>query len=292
MKIINYKHSGHLGDIIYSIPFILTTLKSPSTDKVHLFIPKGKPYQAPVGQNHICGNVWMSSRMYEFIYPLLKEQYYFNEISFTDEEAIPKDAVNLDLFREQHIINLASGSIKDYYFKTFGVIKTNHTPWIELPKDATPSMSFDIVVGRSTRYVNTSIDYSVLTRIKDLNIGFVGTKIEFHELINEFPTIAIKHLDCKNALDAAAYIKSCRLFIGNQSLFFSIAESLQVNRILEVCELCPNVIPEGGLSGQFLTNLSLINLLNFFLKVNINPLEFPSLAPKYIYGKDISELNV
>jgi hypothetical protein len=50
----------------------------------------------------------------------------------------------------------------------------------------------------------------------------------------------------------ATLINSCKLFIGNQSFPFSIAEGLKVNRLLEVYHLSPNVIVEGKGAQDFL----------------------------------------
>jgi len=43
----------------------------------------------------------------------------------------------------------------------------------------------------------------------------------------------------------AQVIASCKLFIGNQSFPYSIAEALKTKRLLEVYYQAPNVIPNG-----------------------------------------------
>ncbi len=48
-----------------------------------------------------------------------------------------------------------------------------------------------------------------------------------------------------NFLELAAVIAGSKLFIGNQSFPFSIAEGLKATRLLEVYHRIPNVIPEG-----------------------------------------------
>ena len=43
----------------------------------------------------------------------------------------------------------------------------------------------------------------------------------------------------------ARAIAGARLFIGNQSLPFSIAEALKARRLLEACPRAPTNVPEG-----------------------------------------------
>ena len=83
------------------------------------------------------------------------------------------------------------------------------------------------------------------------------------------------------------YILNSDVYIGNQSFFFSIAEGLKVKRLLEVCEICPNVIPNGGTWGQFLTTRNLGKLLNQVFDKKINLEKIPFVHPQYILGKPI-----
>lgn len=46
-------------------------------------------------------------------------------------------------------------------------------------------------------------------------------------------------------LELAEIIAVCKLFIGNQSFPFSIAEGLKIQRILELSTDIINVVPEG-----------------------------------------------
>ena len=49
----------------------------------------------------------------------------------------------------------------------------------------------------------------------------------------------------------AQVISGCKMFIGNQSFPFSIAEALKTKRVLEVFPQCPNVIVEGADAYDF-----------------------------------------
>jgi hypothetical protein len=62
----------------------------------------------------------------------------------------------------------------------------------------------------------------------------------------------------------AQIISSCKLFIGNQSSSYAIAEQLKVPRLLEVFNQCPNVIPIGGEGYGYYTTENLKYYLTKF----------------------------
>lgn len=286
MKIINFKHSGHLGDIIYSLPFLKAVLKKFNADKASFIISKNKKYFPPPGQHHICGPVWISQEMFDFIYPLLIHQDYIHDVQFIEEHLIPENNINLDIFRSQNIINLAAGSLKDYYFKAYGLAKRSNEFWIK-SQNSNVIKNYDVIISRSTRYTNSAINYLILDDICNISKGFLGTNFEYQQFLLEFPESKIDYIHVANSFEASVYLSKCNLFIGNQSFFFSIAEGMQINRLLETCELCPNVISDGGVSGQFLTNHSFVNLLNELLNINLDINKFKVSAPSFVYSKEL-----
>jgi ADP-heptose:LPS heptosyltransferase len=56
----------------------------------------------------------------------------------------------------------------------------------------------------------------------------------------------------RDFLELAELIAGCKLFIGNQSFPYSLAEGLKVPRILELDPADPNVVPTGGLAFDVL----------------------------------------
>jgi hypothetical protein len=75
-----------------------------------------------------------------------------------------------------------------------------------------------------------------------------------------------KRMLIDDALQMAMLVKSCKLFIGNQSSTYAIAEQLKVPRLLESYQPCPNVIPMGA-NGYDYTNQS---TLEYYVKKLIN----------------------
>jgi ADP-heptose:LPS heptosyltransferase len=98
-----------------------------------------------------------------------------------------------------------------------------------------------IVIARSSRYRSPKISYRFLKYYPKL--VFVGLPDEYEDFRQQVPE-AVYH-PVNNFLELARIIAGSRLFIGNQSFPFALAESLKVRRVLEVFYQSPNVMTEG-----------------------------------------------
>ena len=72
---------------------------------------------------------------------------------------------------------------------------------------------------------------------------------EYERMKLSIPQLEYKKTD--NFLSLASTIAGAKLFIGNQSFPYSLAEAIKVPRILESYYLSPNVIPEGENAYEF-----------------------------------------
>jgi hypothetical protein len=276
--VIPFKHSGALGDIVYSLPAILTILNIYNGGSATIYIPNNKSTYHGPGVNHPGGKYMMNQALFDFILPLLTRQAFIENVFFVAEEEIPGNAIDMDVIRHG-MINVGAGNIKDYYFKAFGLVSRKSAPWLHVDQ-ADNANGVDIVIGRSTRYLNQGINYSQLNELNK-TIGFVGSDFEFKTFTERVSIDGIRKLSVDNALDACRLIHSAKLFIGNQSLFFALAEGLQSNRILESFELVPNVVPQGGQCGQYITTSGFVKLLNQFFETSLDEHKFPA-PPQYI----------
>ena len=77
----------------------------------------------------------------------------------------------------------------------------------------------------------------------------VGLKDEFDDL--KFQIKNLEFYDCKDFLELASIIRSSKLFIGNLSFGFAIAEALKVPRLLESAPNFPLVYPNGNYGYDF-----------------------------------------
>lgn len=236
-KEINFKHSGHMGDLIYALPVIKEIAK---TKKCNLFIrvnysPSKKPYY-----KHPSGNVLISQRMYDMALPLLEKQEYINKISTWENEPID---VDLDLFRS-FPFNNAFHSVRWYYHIT-GQFPDMTIPSLQV--DSIEKYKETIVVVRTFRGRNPLINYSFLNNYK--NILFLGTNEEYIDFKNEVPNA--EFYDVKDFLELTQIMKSAKFVITNQTFAFALADCLKINRILEANPFVPAVFPIGGKGVDF-----------------------------------------
>jgi hypothetical protein len=254
---ISVKQSGMLGDLVYSLS---------AAHQAHLI--NNKPIDFYIGFNeintvpgHPSGKYCMSDNMYEYIKPLLLHQPWINSVNKHINEPIDYD---FDAFR--HIgLNLAASDLRMMHFPIYPQLNHKldtqpiiHEKDLEYLKDK-------IVINLSPRYRNPSIDYSILEPLREYLV-FVGHDEEY-KMFNRNSIMNVKRVHVKDALHMANIIASCRLFIGNQSSTFSIAEQLKTPRLLEVFNRAPNVIPCGGLGYGFYTTE---NLKFYLSKLGLN----------------------
>ncbi len=234
---INFKHSGHMGDLIYALPVIKEIAK---TKKCNLYIrinhsPSKKPYY-----KHPSGNVLISQRMYNMVVPLLENQEYINKVSIWENENID---IDLDLFRE-FPFNKSFHSVRWYYHITGKfpdiTIPSLHVSTVEKYKDT-------IVVVRTFRGRNPLINYSFLNTYE--GVLFLGTKEEYIDFKSEVPNA--EFYDVKDFLELAQIMQSARFVITNQTFAFALADCLKVDRILEANPFVPAVFPIGGKGVDF-----------------------------------------
>ena len=97
-----------------------------------------------------------------------------------------------------------------------------------------------IVVNRTIRNLNPYINYLFL---QQYNVVFVGLLSEYELFREQVPTA--KYVSVNDFLELGIIIGNSKLFLGNQSMCFAIAEQLKVNRALECYASATNVIPIG-----------------------------------------------
>lgn len=119
-------------------------------------------------------------------------------------------------------------------------------PWLDVEPDDT--YQDYIVINRTQRSRNESINYKFLKNYE--KVLFVGHPDECVQFQKETQAL-ILYQETTNILQLATVIRSCKFFIGNQSLAFALAEAMKVPRILETCSYLPNVIPCGEKAYDF-----------------------------------------
>lgn len=232
-----FKHSGNCGDIIYSLPTVWELSKN---GQAAFYLQLNQ--QARYNNYHPLGDVMLNEKMAKMLQPLLLYQPQCKSCEIFDGNEVDYD---LDEFRK-YIPIQDRGNIARWYFYVYAVFPSLSKPWLVAPTDN--SLKDAILIARSHRYRNPHISYNFLSRYS--NVQFVGIEEEFLDMKSVIPNLV--HRPVNNFLEMAAMINSCKLFIGNQSFPFSIAEGLKVNRLLEVYFQSPNVIVEGNGGHDFI----------------------------------------
>ena len=182
----------------------------------------------------------INERTARLLLPLLKKQNYLNTVQVYNNEAID---VDLDLFREIPI-SINFHSVRWYSHLTATPINMEDSS-LNVAKKL--EFSGKIIIVRSPRYRNQYIDYSFMKDVK--NIVCVGLESEYQNLKEDIPNL--EFYDCKNFLEMAEIINSCKFFIGNLCFAYSVAEALKVPRLLETCPDFPVVFPVGDKAFDF-----------------------------------------
>jgi len=250
---LNFVHSGHLGDIIYSLP-VVKELSKKYTCNYYLRINKKLPYYHP---GHPAGNILLTKKSAEMLLPLLRKQKFINEVKIFNNENID---IDLDLFRDIPI-NLNFHSIRWYSHLTGTSLDMNRN-YLEVGTNQ--EFNDKIVIVRTERYRSPYINYKFLNSSK--NLLHIGLKSEFDELKKEIN--GLEFHDCKDFLEMAEIVNSAKLFVGNLNFVYSLSEALKTPRLLEASTDFPVVFPLGE---KAFDSYHQVHFEKFFTKLSKSP---------------------
>lgn len=109
-------------------------------------------------------------------------------------------------------------------------------PWM----DVEPKEIAELIITKSTRWPGNA-DWNVLERYKKRAV-YVGWEWEYRH----FRHFNVAYHYVRNALEFAQVIRGAKLFAGNQSFGFSLAEAMKVPRILDESYEWPNCTPHSS----------------------------------------------
>ncbi|MCW3087902.1 MAG: hypothetical protein JWQ78_1288 [Sediminibacterium sp.] len=230
---VNFRHSGHAGDMLHAIPAMYALAKG---KKINLYLYLNQPARNFTRQmKHPNGNVMFTQKSVELFAPLLLSQPQFNRCEAYTDQNIHYD---LSEFRE-FPFDYRMGSITRWYFLAFAVNWDLGQPWIRTNPDT--SFNNAVIVARTSRYRTPGIDYRFLQKYP--RVVFVGLPEEFENMREQIPHMEYKPV--KDFLELAQVIAGGKLFIGNQSLPSGLAEAMKVKRVVELSYLTPTTVVEG-----------------------------------------------
>lgn len=256
-KTVSFKTSVYSGDLVYMLPGIREACRRLNS-KAEIYLWLDRPWKAPYdGAQHPYATP-MTANVLRMMKPLLEVQDYIAGVHEWKGQHI---TVDLDHLRENAITSMPYGSIARWHFHV----------WPDMQCDVSQAWLYDgysgymphghpyttdkIVINRTSRYRNDGIHYWFLKNYQD-KVIFAGLPEEHEDFCKQWE-LSIPLLKVTDFQDLADALKSCRFFVGNQSMCFAIAEAMKIPRILEICQYAPNVIPCGPNGYDFLHQFAL-----------------------------------
>ncbi len=207
-----FVHGGDVGDLIYALPTVRelgggTLIMSPCATREKMTAMKAAR-----------------------IAPLLEFQPYIKCTAF--EEQAPPAAYNFNTFRSR-LPTSKGKSLALIQSEMFG--KNGHTtnaPWLTVDRPVKFD-GYDVILHRSTRYHNAAFPWKRVVQKYGKRALMVGLEQEYSIFTKEFGKVEFHRTG--DFLELARVIAGAKLFIGNQSAPYSIAEGLKRPAILESC---------------------------------------------------------
>ena len=240
---LNVSHSGNIGDILYSIPFLLGILERKKYTKINFYLKVNVPchYSGP----HPLGNVLLNTEYAKSVISLLSKQPYINECTiFTNQ----KVDIDLDEFRKLPI-RFQTGVIPRWYFWLGDSEYDLSKAWIQASTNT--DYKNKVIISRTQRHTNSMINYKFINNYAN-DIVFVGVEEEWVLFKKQCPSCR-DWVKFNNLFDMANAFNSCKFFVGNQGMPYTLAESMKINRLLEANTEAPNNIPfsSNGMDALF-----------------------------------------
>ncbi len=223
---LRFKHSGKLGDIIWSLPFVRSLgggiLFVAIDDHGRNLDEHGKP--AP----------GLTMNDFASIQPFLLQQSYLIAVEKFSGEAVDYD---LDQFRTNR--GHLTFNLVDNYFYAFGQTPPDriaYDPW--LLTDAASPTQRKIIISRTERYlINTPLHNQFYDRLISRGLSaqgiFIGLPAEHAAFQSEF-AIEMPLLPPSDIATIAAAVRDCDLWVGNENMIGAIAEGFKKTCVREI----------------------------------------------------------
>lgn len=208
--------SGMLGDIIYGCS-ALKALSESTASQIILYIWPNPKATRPV----------FDKARFDQIQPLLAIQPYIEAVIWHPDG---RPAVEIDLNRFRDIWKrsfVAHRSIVSMMCEVVGVPdQTNiHMPWLTVDESC-PLDNWPVLINVTPRYRNPDFPWGKVLKRYNGQIGFIGTHAERDEFCRSF-NCRLTLMVTENCLHVTRLIAGCKLFIGNQSSAYAIAEGIK-----------------------------------------------------------------
>lgn len=227
-----YKHSGDLGDIIYSLP----TIRGLGGGVLYLD-PAGGASDLYIRRQCVDGRTRLVKDTIDFISPIIKAQPYIKDVKYWNGEDV---TFNLDEFRQKFgdmYKRSKTSNLADLHLEQFKLpFSEVETPWLSVEGET--KLDRKIVIARSPR-VQGGFGWLNANKfhLRDHAI-FVGLPKE-HDFFEWTFGINIPYHKTDTVMDLAKVIKGSETFIGNSSFPLALAIGMGHPKIMQ--EVDPKV---------------------------------------------------
>jgi hypothetical protein len=234
-----YRHSGTLGDLIYS----LSVLKKmqPGLFKVALHNIENCVSQYGYRPDEVSAahRGRFTETDYNLLLPLLTKQSYITEVGTWKSGDLEPD-VDLDKFRGTLFRGFEGNYVQAYHlaFDLPFSEEDYHTAWLEADSKAVKP----VVVSRTFRYRCPQGDsvWREMSQQGDLvNNGIFLGNHEEHQDFLEVTGVDIPFYQVKDFLELASIVNGADLVMANQNFVYSLAMGLGKAAVLETIKIKP-----------------------------------------------------
>jgi len=208
---ITFKHSGKLGDIIYSLPTIR------AMGGGILYLPENGP--------EVTG-------MYSFMKSLLELDPYIHEVRrYPDVTKYGECPQPVDVDLDLHRTHPQRGKVNmvQRYFDVFGINELVPERWL---RGGSPAPIDHTIISVTPRFRERSrVSWKHILRRIEGFVSFIGTDEDYHEFTRRYALIPRTH--CNDAITVAAFVAGASAVYCNQSFVLTLAQSMNKTRYVE-----------------------------------------------------------
>lgn len=240
MKRLVFLHASKIGDLIYALPTIKTLCLKHNSRAIIVCLQ----YQVVEALRSLLieENYVLNITLLEDFHLYLTKERRTNIIGWA----------NLEGFREFDMGMDSRDSLPICYAKAFKVenkvkelIKDS---WITRPGINNNYLHKGTLINYTPRYQDKLFSWKEVIQNSPKPYFFAGTSGEYKIFTERYPKIEVEHVIFKDYKQAAEIFCTIRMFIGNQSSLFALAEAMKIPRkLIEApsppnCRISPEVV--------------------------------------------------
>lgn len=215
----NFLCGGHSGDFIHELYAIKQLCKKHNT-KANIYITQNL-------REKFNFNI---EKIYFDFFKLIKNQSYVETFDILNDNSNIEINYNMDIWRQHDYTPWSFLLSKVYNFEI-----PEKYDWIEI-EQKDEKLKNALLIHRSLERRTNVFDWNKILSSNNKFYFLTTTENskEYYEFKNKFNFFNIEPYFAFNLWDMAVAINSCKLFIGNQSMPFALASSLDAPRICEL----------------------------------------------------------